>query len=56
VYYFNPPESGIFDEIIESLLDPAEPWLTLADFRSYINAQQSVSKAYKEKASWTKMS
>ena len=49
-------ESGIFDEVIASLTNPHDPWLTLADFRSYIDAQESVSQAYRNKDEWVKMS
>ncbi|MBL4576049.1 MAG: glycogen/starch/alpha-glucan phosphorylase, partial [Opitutaceae bacterium] len=54
--YFNPFERGIFDDIIASLLNSDDPWLTLVDFRSYINAQQEVSQAYRDRAAWVKMS
>lgn len=54
--HFNSVEYGIFDEIIASLLNPDDPWLTLADFRSYVDAQQRVSMAYQDREAWTKMS
>lgn len=54
--HFNSFEYGIFDDIIESLLSPYDPWLTLADFRSYINTQAMVSRAYRDRDSWIKMS
>ncbi len=54
--HFNSFENSIFDELIASLLNPYDQWLTLADFRSYIDAQQKVSLAYLDKKSWTKMS
>ena len=54
--HFNSFESGIFDEIIASLLNPNDPWLTLADFRSYVDAQQAVSDAYRDRQRWLKMS
>ena len=54
--HFNSFESGIFDEIIASLLNPNDPWLTLADFRSYIDTQQAVSDAYRDRQHWVKMS
>ena len=54
--HFNSFEYGIFDEIIESLTSSYDPWLTLADFRSYINAQEEVSLAYSNKDAWFKMS
>ncbi|MCW8911649.1 MAG: glycogen/starch/alpha-glucan phosphorylase [Gammaproteobacteria bacterium] len=54
--HFNSFETGIFDEIISSLLNPHDPWLTLADFRSYIDAQEKVSRAYQDRDGWLKMS
>jgi len=54
--HFNSFECGIFDEIIESLINPYDPWLTLADFRSYVDAQEKVSQTYQDKNVWVKMS
>ena len=54
--HFNSFEYGIFDEIIDSLINPYDPWLTLADFRSYIDVQEKVSQAYNDKNKWIKMS
>jgi len=54
--HFNSFEAGIFDDVIGSLMNPQDPWLTLADFRSYIDAQEHVSHAYKDRSKWLKMS
>lgn len=54
--HFNSLEPMIFNEIIDSLLNPHDPWLTLADFRSYIDAQSRVSTAYRDKPTWLAMS
>lgn len=54
--HFNSFEYGIFDDIIMSLLSPEDPWLTLADFRSYIDTQNVVAKIYRDRDSWLKMS
>ncbi|MDH5423968.1 MAG: glycogen/starch/alpha-glucan phosphorylase [Gammaproteobacteria bacterium] len=54
--HFNSFESGIFDDIIFSLKNKNDPWLTLADFRSYIDAQEKVSQAYRDETGWLKMS
>jgi starch phosphorylase len=54
--HFNSFEQGVFDEIIGSLMNPYDPWLTLADFRSYIDAQEKVSQLYSDKEAWVKMS
>lgn len=54
--HFSTFESAIFDELIDSLQSPGDPWLTLADFRSYVDAQEQVSRAYQDRTRWTKMS
>ena len=54
--HFNSYEQHIFDEIIASLLNPQDPWLTLADFRSYIDTQAKVSNAYRDREGWVRMS
>jgi starch phosphorylase len=37
-------------------LSPHDPWLTLADFRGYVDAQHRVSLAWHDTANWTRMS
>jgi len=54
--YFNQFEPGIFDDLIYSIKSSNDPWMTIADFRSYIDAQQRVEDAYRDKDHWTKMS
>ena len=54
--HFNSFEGGIFDDIIASLMNPHDPWLTLADFRGYIDAQEKISQAYSDRPAWLKMS
>ena len=54
--YFNPFEPGIFDDILNAMLSPHDPWMTIADFRSYADAQQAAGVVYLDKARWTRMS
>jgi len=54
--HFNSFEYGIFDDIVASLLNPYDPWLTLADFRAYVDAQENASACYRDRAAWIKMS
>ncbi|ATG91169.1 glycogen/starch/alpha-glucan phosphorylase [Methylomonas koyamae] len=54
--HFNQFEPGIFDDIIGSIKSPHDPWMTIADFRSYIDAQRRVDLAYRDQERWTKMS
>ena len=50
--FFNPVEPGIFDGILEALLSPQDPWVTLADFRSYVDAQQQAATAWQNRKEW----
>ncbi len=54
--HFNLFEPSIFNDIIASLKSPHDPWLTLADFRSYIDAQDEVAAAYRDRERWVRMS
>jgi glycogen phosphorylase len=54
--HFNPLEPGIFDAILGSIKSPHDPWMTIADFRSFIDAQKRVAEAYHDKERWTRMS
>jgi starch phosphorylase len=54
--HFNQFEPGIFDELIASVKSKYDPWMTIADFRSYIDAQKRVETAYQDKDHWTRMS
>jgi len=54
--HFNLYEPGIFDMILDALLSPHDPWMVLADFRSYVDAQERVAQAWQDEAGWTRMS
>ncbi len=54
--HFNQFEPNIFDDIIASVKSPHDPWMTIADFRSYVNAQNHVEEAYRDKDHWTRIS
>ncbi|MEQ1558008.1 MAG: glycogen/starch/alpha-glucan phosphorylase [Methyloglobulus sp.] len=54
--HFNQFELGIFDSLIGSMLSPHDPWLTIADFRSFVDAQKCVEAAYRDVEGWTRMS
>ncbi|MDT4329243.1 glycogen/starch/alpha-glucan phosphorylase [Methylomonas sp. MED-D] len=54
--HFNRFEPGMFDDIIASIKSPNDPWMTLADFRSYLEAQKRVDAAYRDQEHWTRMS
>jgi len=52
---FSKGDTNLFKPIIDSLLGQ-DPYLVLKDFQPYIDCQQKVSDAYKDKDHWTKMS
>jgi starch phosphorylase len=54
--YFNSFEPDIFDPVIASLKSPFDPWMTIADFRSFVDAQRRVEEAYRDQERWTRMS
>ena len=54
--HFNLFEPGIFDPIIQSITSPHDPWLTAADFRSFVEAQREVDRVYRDAEKWTRMS
>ena len=54
--HFNQFEPGFFDAITSTLRSPSDPWLTLADFRSFIDAQNRAAEAFRDQDKWTRMS
>ncbi len=54
--HFNQFEPGLFDEIVSAITSSTDPWLTAADFRSYVDAQQRAAEAYRDQERWVRMS
>jgi starch phosphorylase len=54
--HFNLFEPGLFEPVIHSILNPHDPWLTAADFRGYVEAQQKVAAMYRDRDRWIRMS
>ena len=54
--HFNQFEPGVFDDLIAAIKSPHDPWMTLADFRSFVEAQKRVEQTYRDQDRWTKMS
>ncbi|WP_019894640.1 glycogen/starch/alpha-glucan phosphorylase [Hydrogenovibrio halophilus] len=54
--HFSQFEPGLFDQILQNLKSPHDPWMTLADFREYVDAQANVAEAYQDHERWNTMS
>ncbi len=54
--HFNQFEPGIFDPLLHAITNPDDLWMTAADFRSYVDTQQRVAEAFRDKERWTRMS
>jgi len=54
--YFNQFEKNLFNGIVDSLTSAHDPWLTVADFRSFVDTQELVATAYRDQQRWTRMS
>ena len=52
--YFTPGERGAFSLVHHSLLGGGDPYLVLADFRAYSDAQAKVDAAYRDTVGWAK--
>ena len=53
--HFNQFEVGIFDPVILSIRNPHDPWMTAADFRGYVDAQERAAAAYRDPDRWVRM-
>ena len=54
--HFSQFEPGLFSSVVQAVRSSSDPWLTAADFRSYVDAQQCASEAYKDQEQWQRMS
>ena len=54
--HFSLFEAGLFDQIINAICCPHDPWLVAADFRSFVDAQKRVAQAYQDRDNWIRMS
>ena len=54
--FFNLLEPGIFRPLVQSLLDGGDRYMLLADLRDYVNTQERVDAAYKDRESWLRKS
>ncbi|MCW8844395.1 MAG: glycogen/starch/alpha-glucan phosphorylase, partial [Gammaproteobacteria bacterium] len=49
-------EKGIFEPILAAVRAEGDPWMTAADFRSFVDTQQVVEQAFRDKDGWTRLS
>ncbi len=54
--HFSRNEHGIFDELVNAMMDPSDQWMTVADFRSYIEVQQKIDNDWSDVEDWTRKS
>jgi len=52
---FSHGNAGLFQPLVDSLLDPHDPYLLIADLKAYIDCQQRVNDAFIDQDAWTRM-
>jgi len=52
--FFTPHENNAFSLVHHSLLDGGDPFMVLADFRSYVDCHEKVDATYRKPAEWAK--
>ncbi|MDR3632031.1 MAG: glycogen/starch/alpha-glucan phosphorylase [Desulfocapsaceae bacterium] len=52
---FSRGNTGLFQPLVDSLLDPHDPYLLMADLQSYIACQQKVNDVFLDEEAWTRM-
>jgi starch phosphorylase len=53
--HFSQGDTSLFKPLVDGLLN-YDPYMLLADYRSYVDCQDRVSRAYKERENWVRMS
>jgi len=43
----------VLDTVIQSVLEPSDPWMTAADFRSFVDTQALAGAAFQDTEQWT---
>ena len=53
--YFTPGKPGALASLKHSMLEGGDPYMVLADFEAYSDAQSKADAAYKDAKGWAKM-
>jgi starch phosphorylase len=54
--HFNRFEPRVLDDVIQAVKNPGDPWMTAADFRSFVDAHERAGKAFQDQRHWIRMS
>ncbi len=54
--FFSPEEPGRFHPIVDSLIRDGDPYMLLADFEAYLQAQERVDACYADPTAWARKS
>lgn len=54
--FFNNGDKEEFRPLVDSLVDPHDPYLLLKDFEDYVRCQEEVSRAYRDAKNWWRKS
>lgn len=54
--HFSASEPGLFRPLIDAIMSPSDPWMTVADFGSYIETQQRVASYFADQDKWLRSS
>jgi starch phosphorylase len=54
--HFNRFEPHVLDDVLGAVRNPKDLWMTAADFRAFVDAQEAAGQAYQDQQHWTRMS
>lgn len=52
--FFSPEDPGLFQPIIQALLEQGDYFMVLADYEAYVKKQEELEQVYKNQKEWTK--
>ncbi len=54
--HFSRFEPGCLDPVTRAIRERSDPWMTAADFRSFVDAQAQVDALFRDQEAWTRVS